>query len=150
MVGWVNLEINTEFKADIYCNVMDFYPRKSLEDFEGFDEVMARDILAHLTYKECKLLLRRIYQWLNNNGLIYVHLPDFKFCAMRALEGDHEAKTWLYGTDGERAMYETNHMKWCYTRQEMKEILEKIGYTIIDEKTTCEGFGFLLMASKRG
>lgn len=149
MNGWINLEINPDFKADIYLDVMEFFPKRHLENFTGFDEVMAKDILAHVTYKECKLLLRRIYQWLNNNGTLYVHLPDFKYCASRALEGDHEAKLWLYGTDGERAYYETNHMKWCYSKREMKQILEKIGFTIIDEKTTCEKFGFLLVASKR-
>lgn len=141
--GWVNLEVNPKFKADVYADIMEYQPT------EKYDEIVAKDVLDHVTYADALKLLPRIYSWLNNNGLFTVHTPNFDYCAKHALDGDHEAMTWIYGSDGTKAHYSTNFIKWAYTIKSLKLILESIGFLILNEEITCGGYGFRMLATKR-
>ena len=147
--GWVNVEINRRFKADIYCDIMDFEPQRQIEGFKGFDEVLAKDVLDHITNADCLKLLGRITTWLNKNGVLFIHLPNFETCSVRAVEGDHEALCWVYGSDGSRASYETNVIRWGYTPESMGQMLVDAGLEVIDTRETCEGYGFMMIAMKR-
>ena len=128
---------------------MDFTPETQLDRFNGFDEILAKDVLSHITHADCLKLLGRITGWLNRNGILIVHLPNFETCSVRAVEGDHEAMCWVYGSDGSRASYETNVIRWGYTPASLRLMLVDAGLEVIDTSETCYGYGFIMIATKR-
>lgn len=145
--GWVNLDINTRFKADIYRDIMNFDPFEF--DLDGFDEVYAKDVLDHITFNDLKKLLRRIYSWINHQGTLIIHLPNFDYCARKALNGESDAMRWIYGSDGTEADYASNIIRWGYTPKTLRNLLTSAGFTVVNERETCEGYGFLMIAIKR-
>ena len=142
--GWINLEPNERFKADMRMDIRE-------AEFEGdsLDEILAQDVLDHITFAECKELMRRFYRWLKPNGLLNIHLPNFENVSKWAAQGNHEAMCWVYGTDGERAFYETNIIRWSYTPKSLKELLEDVGFIVFQYYDDCNGYGMRMMATKR-
>lgn len=145
--GYINLEKNHRFKADLYMDMMDYAP--DYPEFDGFDEILAQDVIDHVTYVQVQELLKRFYNWLKVNGLLNIHLPNFTNISKWAAEGDHEAMTWIYGSDGDRAYYDTNFIKWGYTEKSIRELLEKTGFIVINIVEDCAGYGMRVMATKR-
>ena len=141
----MNVEIHPKFKSDIQADMMDLKFESSM-----FKEIVARDVLDHVTYVQCIQLLKRIYEWLENNGTLRIHLPNLAFTGGLAAKGDHEATKWIYGTDGVgHSHYDTNLIRWGYTPKKMKELLEGLGFIIIAEFLDCFGFAFDMTALKR-
>lgn len=142
--GYINIEPNERFKADV---------RERMENLEyeenSIDEILAQDVIDHITYVETKALMRRFYKWLKPNGLLNIHLPNFANIAVWAKDGNHEAMTWIHGTDGERAYYDTNFILWSYTPESLKAMLEEAGFIVINYMDTCAGYGMRMLATKR-
>lgn len=68
--GWVNVDFDKRYKADVYCDLNKFpYPFKDNE----FDGILASAILEHLddVYK----VMMELYRISKNNGLIYILVP---------------------------------------------------------------------------
>ena len=138
--------MNDVFHPDIIQDIrqIDF-------DDGSVSEVVAQDILCHVTYYECLEVLRKIYRWLDNNGSLLIHLPNLKIVGVLASGGEHEAIKWLYGSDGGSGNenYWSNVIRWAYTPKMMRDILTKLGYQILMEEIDCGGYGFKVMAVKR-
>ena len=124
--GYINIEPNELFPADIRDDIRNV----SFEE-NSLDEILAQDVIDHVTYMECRVLLRKFYTWLKPNGLLNIHLPNFENLSKWASEGDHESMIWIHGTDGKRASYDTNFIKWSYTPRTIKKLLRGIGFIII-------------------
>lgn len=141
--GYVNVEINRRFTADLYCDVMDLdYPDESVE------MVVAKDVLDHVNHREALTLLKRIYGWLETSGVIVIHLPNLANIGRWASDGDGEALLWLYSSDGYKYNYDTNYSKWAYSPKSMRKHLENIGYTVLQVEVDCRGYGFTVVAKK--
>ena len=142
--GWVNLEKHPKFKADICIDMMD-----AEFDPESFDEILAQDVIDHVTYADCRKLLRKFYRWLKPGGILNIHTPNLDQIGILAARGDHEALKWLYGTDGQGSTnYETNIIRWCYSIRSLKALLHPFGFRVVDAVTDCVGFGIRLIAVK--
>ena len=65
--GYINLEPHTQFKSDMQMDIRDavFEPNE-------LDEILAQDVIDHVTYFECLDLLQKFYIWLKNNGVFLV------------------------------------------------------------------------------
>lgn len=142
--GYINLEPNEKFRSDLKIDM-----RSAIFEANTLDEILVQDSLDHIPYTHALEMVEKFYKWLKPNGLLNIHLPNFDWCARRALAGDHEAMCWLYGSDGVRAYYETNIIRWSYTPKTMRKILEDCGFVIIHEEPTCMEYGFRMMATKR-
>lgn len=129
-------------------DIMEYSPY-NINGFEGFDEILAQDVLDHVTHIDAVRLIERFYIWMNTNGVLNIHLPNFEHCAKKAINGGHEAMCWIYGSDGNRAYYETNIIRWGYTPKTIRELLKKQGFIVISEEDTCNGYGFRTLATKR-
>ena len=144
--GYINVDIRDLPNIDVVSDVMFLkFPANY------FSEIKAIDILEHLTFVNCKLLLRRCYGWLEPNGIINIQVPnlDFLFKFVEST-GEHEAMRWIYGSDGEG---DTKHAfgfhKWGYTRKSLSDILLNIGYEILVFKEWCYNFAYQVIAVKR-
>ena len=122
-----------------------------LEYEEGsVDEILAQDVIDHVTAVECKTLLRRFYDWLKPNGVLNIHTPNLEFLGKEASRGNQEALKWLYGSAGEgNTNYETNLIRWCYTRGSLGEILRSLGFIIIHNQLEQYGYAFRMIGVKR-
>ena len=142
--GWINLEPHEQFKADMRMDIRD-------AEFEenSLDEILAQDVIDHVSFMECKELMKKFYKWLKPNGVLNIHLPNFTNISKWAREGNHEAMTWIYGTDGQRANYSTNYIRWSYTPETLKTLLEWAGFIVYAYNDTCSGYGQRQMATKR-
>lgn len=144
--GYINVDIRELPNIDIVSNVMDVkFPANY------FSEIKAIDLLEHLTFVECKRLLRRCFYWLEPNGILIIQIPNLDFLLNLVLEtGEHEGMRWIYGSDGEG---ETNHPfgfhKWGYTEKSIKHILVSIGFTVLSLKEWCARFAYRIICVKR-
>lgn len=144
----INVDINPKFAVDILSDMryIEFQP-------ESFQEILAKDVIDHVTYAEAKKVLAKIYRWLKPNGVLTIHTPNLRFLASKLVledEIEHEALRWLYATDGEDdTHYSSNVIRWCYSKSSLRNILEKIGFHIIECWDDCAGFAFVIVALKR-
>lgn len=142
--NYFNLEKHEQFKSDLQADMREIeFPDNT------FREILAQDVLDHIVYFEALSYIKKLYGWLMNDGILNIHLPHFEHCAKMALAGDHEAMVWIYGSDGRRAHYSTNVIRWGYTPKSMRHILEDIGFIIIHEEVDCLGYGFRMIGVKR-
>lgn len=142
--GYINLEPNERFPADMRMNIQD-----AEFDENSLDEILAQDVIDHMPYVQIKLQLKKFYKWLKNNGTLNVHLPNFENISKWAVEGNHEAMIWVYGTDGDRAYYDTNFIKWAFTPKSLKKELEEAGFIIVSYFDSCNGYAMRIIATKR-
>jgi hypothetical protein len=142
--GYINLEPHPQFKSDMQADI-----RHVSFAYDYFDEILAQDVIDHVTFVECKELMKKFYLWLKPNGLLNIHLPNFSNVSKWAAEGNHEAMCWIYGTDGQRAFYETNVIRWAYTPESLKLLLEWAGFIVFQYFDTCSGYGMRMLATKR-
>lgn len=142
--GYINLEPNERFKADMRMKVQE-------AEFEenSLDEILAQDVIDHLTYVECRNQVKQFYKWLKPNGVLNIHLPNFENLAKWASEGNHEAMIWIHGTDGERAYYDTNYILWSFTPKSLKKLLVDTGFVVYHYEDTCNGYGMRMLSTKR-
>lgn len=142
--GYINLEPHPQFKSDMQMDI-----REAEFEENELDEILAQDVIDHVTYYECLDLMKRFYSWLKPNGLLNIHLPNFENVSKWAADGNHEAMCWIYGTDGKRAFYNTNTIRWAYTPASLKEMLEDTGFIVFQYFDTCNGYGMRMLATKR-
>jgi len=118
---------------------------------ETFEEILAQDVIDHVSYINCKRLLRRCYRWLKPNGTLELHTPNLRHIATILSKKDHhEATMWLYGSDGEgNTSYPENVIRWCFSKSSLSKILEAIGFTIVYSGTDCGGLGLRIIAIKK-
>lgn len=142
--GYINIEPNEIFKSDMRVKIQD-------AEFEenSLDEILAQDVIDHLTYVQIKEQLRKFYKWLKPNGTLNIHLPNFENLAKWASLGNHEAMIWIHGTDGDRAFYDTNYILWSFTPKSIKKELEDVGFIVFGYEDTCNGYGMRILSTKR-
>lgn len=142
--GWVNVDMHPKFNPDVLGDIQ----KISFED-ESFDEILAQDVIDHVTFHDCRKLIRKFHRWLKPGGTLNIHTPNLEQIGILAARGDHEALKWLYGTDGEGSTnYETNIIRWCYSRRSLKDLLEPFKFKIVESKLDCIGYGIRFIAKK--
>ena len=142
----LNVDVRAWEGTDLVCDMRDlvFEP-------EVFEEVLLSDCLDHINFTEAKVMLRKIAEWLKPDGLLRIHTPNLRFLASVLSDRDnHEALKWLYGTDGEGSTnYDSNVIRWCYSKESLKYLVEVQGLTVTEVRDDCGGFAFVLVAIKK-
>jgi len=120
-------------------------------DPASFEEILCSDCLDHVSFVEGKMMLRKMASWLKPNGVLRIHTPNLRNLAFAlANTDDHEALKWLYGTDGEGSTnYASNVIRWCYSKEALKALVEVHGLTVIECSDDCQGYAFRLVAVKK-
>jgi predicted SAM-dependent methyltransferase len=151
--SYYNVDIRASKDVDLVCDIrtLEFPP-------ERFIEILAKDVLEHISFVEAKKLMRKCYGWLQPHGALIIHFQDMRFCALEIAKsrvGDeeytHEVLRWIYGSPGEG---ETDYLhgwhRWGYTKESLCKILKDIGFKIVYTEVTCNGLGLLVIAGKDG
>jgi len=151
--GYVNVDAHGYPGVDIVANILTvkFPP-------ESFREILAKDILEHLTFMEAKWLVRKCFEWLKPKGIFTVHVQNLPYLAGElAKGGDYntgfhlEILRWMYGVSaaGESVSpYRFHH--WGYSKESMSRVLRTVGFRVVKAEVDCEGFGILLIGYKDG
>jgi len=123
---------------------------------ESFIEILAKDIIEHLTFIDAKALLRKCYGWLKRGGTLMVHVHNMPYLAQQlANGGDYddpfhfEVLKWVYGVSAvgdSKSPGRFHH--WGYSEKSLSSILRKIGFKVVKTQVDCEGFGLLAIAYK--
>jgi len=143
--GYINIDKLERFKPDVLADIREI-------DYEenSVDEIIAQDVIDHITFMEAKALLRKCAKWLKPGGSINIHTPNMEVLGVAASRGNEEARKFLYGTAGEgNTAYETNIIRWCYRPVELREMLIFFGLKVIHFELTCGKFAFRMIGVKK-
>jgi predicted SAM-dependent methyltransferase len=118
---------------------------------ESFREIILHDCIDHVKRSEAPQVLKKCFGWLKPNGILDIHTPNLRFIASILSNRDNDsALEWLYGSIGEGTTdYEENLIRWSYSVDSLTKILIDIGFTILGVNSTCNGFGFRVIAIKK-
>jgi predicted SAM-dependent methyltransferase len=78
---YVNVEVNPEFKADVYHDLREPLPFPS----ECAEEVLLSHVLEHLYYSDGAKLISEIHRVLKTGGLLRVNVPNMLWIAQLIL-----------------------------------------------------------------
>ncbi|MCP4972034.1 MAG: hypothetical protein GY932_15770 [Arcobacter sp.] len=125
-------------------------------DSDSINEILAKDFIEHFFHWEAINILSDFYKLLENDGVLKLKLPDFKFLCKTWFLSDEDKITYLYGGQDKnqnksKDIYREKFPeffchKYGYTQKTMKHELSKIGFKNI--KTQRRGKNFHVKASK--
>ncbi len=116
-----------------------------------FEEILAFDVIEHISFVECKRLMRQCWNWLEPNGSIQLHTQNMRYIASIIAEDDNnEALRWIYGSLGEGdTNYNGGYHRWGYTKTSLAKLLTGLGFKVIVSNEDCNGFGLQVTALKK-
>ncbi len=116
----------------------------------SFSEILARDIIEHLSYRDASHLLTHCHRWLQPDGVLKIHTGNLSHILYLLMtENDEEALRWLFGSDGSQdTSFEANYHRWCYSVNSLTELVKEIGFTVEHRFTDCNRFGLGVVARK--
>jgi len=95
-----------------------------------FDEVLAKDVIEHVSFRRVETLLKEIHRILKVKGKVIIQTPDFEQIVRKWQEGKikgwWQISYWLYGAQD----YPENTHKLIFTKSELKNLLEQIGFEV--------------------
>ena len=131
----VNLDARKDVNPDVVWDLEKLpLPFKD----EEFDEIIARDVIEHITFHKTEALLKELYRILKHGGRIYIQVPDLEAIAKKVifnpdfcygdLCGWKAISFWVYGAQD----YPENTHKAGFTIPTLKRLLESIGFVVED------------------
>jgi predicted SAM-dependent methyltransferase len=125
--GFTNVDIRPEVKPDLVHNLENVpYPFKG----DSIEEIIAKDVLEHVSYRKIEIVLKEWYRILQGGGKIYIQTPDMMALANRVIltkvYGWFDMSYWIYGAQD----YPDNTHKTAFTIPELQKLLEQIGFKV--------------------
>lgn len=122
--GYVLNDVEAHQGIDLVCNITDL--GKHIEK-EQCSEIRASHVLEHFGRKEGEQVIQLLHSLLENNGLLLIYVPNFKWHAQLLLSGqDEQAEYYAYGGQ----LDEFDYHKTGFTVNRLKQLLEKNGFTV--------------------
>jgi hypothetical protein len=132
--GYINIDIRKTkpnvLMLDLEKDLLKIFPDGSVE------EIIAKDVIEHVSWRRVEDLLRDIHRVLKSNGKVYIQVPDLEAIARNVilnpnfkygeLSGFKAISYWLYGGQD----YEYNFHKSGFTISTLRGILEQIGFIV--------------------
>jgi len=88
LLGWINLDVNPQVKADVYADLNDGLPFPS----DYATEILLSHVIEHLSYKSGKRLVTEIYRVLQKNGTFRISTPNLAYILEKFEEGKLESE----------------------------------------------------------
>jgi len=127
--GWVNLDINPDFKVDVLHDLRRPLPFKKGE----FSLILAADILEHFTKEEGAALLKECWRILKPGGILKIRIPNIE-AIIDQFDDDPEVLIhFLYGDTSRIGEFGAH--KFGYTRKTLAETLKKLDFEILKMET---------------
>lgn len=135
--GWVNIDISTVHKADVYADVLTL-------DFSDVDVIYSCHCIEHFFLKDAAKAFSLFHKWLKTNGILRLAVPSLELAAiafvngsdMKFLYGAEFKGYYLHDTPCERFnffMKEWGH-KLTYDFPQMQLMLTNAGFSNIQRK----------------
>lgn len=116
------------------------FPANSIDGF------YASHVLEHLPKRRCEDLLARLLVWLKPSGVLRVALPDLKRLAASYVAGKTNASEFVANThlaeDGLKwweIVFGHSQHRWMYDADSFSQILIRLGYRDVRERSFGEG-----------
>jgi len=119
--GWLNLDISSLNKADLYCNAIAIpYP------MESFDIIYASHVLEHFNRHTVRAVLTYWYSLLKRGGILRLSVPNFTAIVERYRStGDlNELMGLLYG--GQESLFNDHHI--VFDKDSMAKFIGDAGF----------------------
>lgn len=134
--GYINIDVRRidarVLRVNLEEELLTFFPDESVE------EIVAKDVLEHISWRRVEDLLRDCYRVLKRGGRMYIQVPDLEAIARKIilnpgfkygeLEGWKAISYWVYGAQD----YPENTHKTGFTIPTLRKLLESIGFRIVE------------------
>ena len=139
--GYVNVDVRANVRPD---RVMDVRDLSSIRD-DSVEEILARDVLEHVGWREVDDVLAGWFRVLMPGGTLYLQLPNLRYLADRYLTTGNttEFVLWLYGGQD----YPENSHRCGFDKDSLRAALRCAGF-LVSEIGTDGGANILCAARK--
>jgi len=145
--GWVNVDVRPEVDPDLIHDISKPFTYGD----NTVDEILAKDILEHITWRRVPDVLREWRRILKPGGKIYIQCPNLWALASKILSEEmyrwEQISFWVYGEQSEGES-ETGGHKAGFTIPALSMLLTEIGFKV----ESCQsdgGSNIMLWAHKR-
>jgi len=126
--GWINIDIREEVNPD---TVWDLEKTPYPFDDESVDEILAKDVIEHITYLKVEDVLKECFRILKHGGRMYIQCPDMEAIARKVvLSGKYDWKQISYWVYGDQSYGIHGCHKTGFTISTIKHLLESIGFAV--------------------
>ncbi len=127
---YINIDIR---KIDGVDLILDLEKQELPYDNESVDEILAYDVLEHISHNKIWDVLNDMYRVLKKGGILHIRVPDTDNIYLKSLkyEGIERFKMLSYWLGGGQDYPENTH-KSFFTKDSLKAILEYYGFKIIE------------------
>lgn len=148
IAGHLNIDIRPLPHVDLVADV-----RYLCFSENCFTDIVAHDIIEHLTYLQAIQLLENCYRWLQPHGVLHIHTGNLAHIVALILMGGEphvdEAMRWLFGSNGSPGTdFTENFHRWCYNAKSLSDLLIAAGFTVNRVYTDCFDYRLNVKACK--
>lgn len=131
-MGYVNIDKRQEVKPDL---VLDLEEAKLPFPDASCSEILANDILEHLSHRVVRQVLKEWRRVLQQRGRLLLRVPDLEAICRIYLNNDdfQQISYWLYGEQD----YPENTHKTGFTVASLKKLLETEGFEVLKIRGRC-------------
>jgi len=123
--GYVNIDKRKEVQPDL---VLDLEDGKLPFPDSSCSEILAHDVLEHLSWRKVRALLRECLRVLEPGGVLKLRVPDLELIyKLRFGQDFEEISFWVYGAQD----YPENTHKAGFTMASLRKLLESEGFEIL-------------------
>jgi len=124
--GFLNVDVRANARAD---RVEDIRALPWLMS-DSVEEILGRDILEHVGWREAGDVLAEWFRVLKPGGLLHLQLPDVRYLAHRYLETRDTAEfvMWMYG--GQH--YAENSHRSGFDQDSLRAALRTAGFSVLE------------------
>ena len=130
--GYVNIDIRKNVNPDM---VLDLEKTPYPFEDESVDEILAKDIIEHFSFRNVERIVREWYRILKPNGKLIIQTPDFdeivKAINEGRIKGWWQISYWIFGGQD----YPENTHRLIFTKPEIRKFLESIGFRVESVKS---------------
>lgn len=121
--GWVNIDLHGE--QDVNCDVS-----KMPFETDYADELQAHHVLEHIHRATSCQTLQEWFRVLKRGGRVVIEVPCLNKIAQSIVAGEKNQRMTVLGLFGDPRDPRPDMLhKWCYSEEELSEILSGIGFT---------------------
>ena len=133
---YINIDVRKEVYPDIVLD-LEKVPYPFPDNFA--DEILAKDVLEHFSFRNVQSILKEWHRILKPNGRIIIQTPDFDQIVQKFYNGEiekfgdpntplwYKLSYFLYGGQD----YPENTHKCIFTKSELTKLLQQIGFRVL-------------------
>lgn len=115
----LNLDVDKQFKADVYADLTYGFPFKT----ESVNEIVLSHVLEHVSYKHGRQLINEVYRVLKKDGIFRVSTPNLKYILNCVETGNSQLNLNMLIQGTRKTEWELHHAS--YTIEMLRSLLKR-------------------------